>query len=349
MSSRNAKLNQNILILIHTMADFKDLEAVFTKFDQFIDIIEQQFKILSAEEMLDVFKCCFFIEKTTSNLKEKCCLEKFLEAFQLRRKKRNQFKFYDVKIFLLASDYCLKKIMKTKMSAKNADLAVRIYSSVQSSERFQGFLEKYINDELSYKTLYNFSLMIEDVNLFSCRIILALWSDIYAIGLVDQLKEAIDYKLTDYKLHKIVKVHVTILSLESEKLSELTIQGFLLNKLENHMKIRNKLIENFWMILIFNIDPERLCKVFLKHPSTLELMMMFVIYTGSMMHYNKQKSKWFPNMNTFCPKLTYKNLVDFLKSILIDKVIIDYVHNSIKKASGQCNVWFHVFNDVFLS
>lgn len=333
------------------MSNIKDVDAICTKFDQFLDIYEQEYKMMTIEDLLNIFKCCFFIESVAKKFDEKNCLNDFLKVLETWQNKRNKFKRYEPKVFLFACNYSLSKMIKSKMNVKNIDLAIRIYSSMQPIERFQDFLENFLKGEISYKSINKFAAISSDVKVYSSKIVLATWSNYYEIGLSDELNEMLNYKLTDYKLDKILQMHLNILSLDTENCSNLYIKSLLLQKVEEHMKIRNGLIENFWMILLFEIDTEILCIVFIKYSSVLELFMKFLNYIGTMMMFktDNKRLKWIPNPNTFCPKITYDNLVYFIKSILTDRAIIEPIRSFIKKAQNiQSKIWSDVYNDVFL-
>lgn len=332
------------------MAGFGDVEILFSKFDYFLDICAQRFKSVAAEDMLNIFKCCLFIENTANALKNKECFDGFLGAFHLWAKKSNKLKTYEPKVFLLACDYCLEKIFESKMPSKNIDVAIRIYCSMHSKKRLEEFLENYMSTHKAYKALKKYALISAENSTLSYKLILDVWAEYYNLGLQDQLSKLVDYKLIDYKLEEILDVHFTILSLETVDSVELQVKDMILAKLENHMQVRNLLIENFWMTIIFQIKPEVLSKVCSLYPTFLELLFQFLYYLICMMTFKQSDRKWIPNPNTFCPRITYKNVVDFIKSIITHTSVFEFIHHKMLASlkSTGCERWVAIYDDVFL-
>lgn len=337
------------------MSDFTDIEDVFIKFDYFLNIYERDYKTVTAEEILSIFKCSLFIENSAKKFNDIDLLNKFLEAFHLWHEKKNKFKVYESNLFIFACDYSLEKLFKSKISINSLDIAIRIYSSMHSQERFQGFLEKYLKTQLSFKAIKNFVLANNETDTFACKIILTVWTEYYNMNLLTDLENLIEYSLTDYRLNHIILKHITILNLNTTNKSEEAVKKLILEQLETHMKVRNKLMENFWMIIFFEINPIILSNVCNYYSSFLDLLFKFIIYVGSMMNLVcvNDKYKWVNNNQhvTFCPKITYANLISFNKSILIHDNVIEFAHNTIKNMRNnvECKIWKDIYNDVFLN
>lgn len=341
------------------MASVDDIEMICEKFDQFHDIYEQDYKSVTMEDILNIFKCCLYVEKVASKLEAKDCLNDILTILNMWQKKRDKCKKYKPEVYLSACSHCLGRMLKSKMNIKNVEIAIRIYSTMQPVEIFQDLLRKLMKEEISYKSLNKFALSCTDIDVYTATITLSIWCYYYEIGLRDDLNQILDYKLTDNKLNNILRMQLTVLSLDSKNDVEVHIKSLLYEKLVEHMQMRNLLMENFWMILIFEIDTQILSKVLIKYTILLDLVLKFVNNIASMMIFKSSNKciRWTPNPEALCPRITYDNLINFLRSFLtedrslnlsIRRFLDDNKRNVTDVINMRNVIWTDIYNDVFL-
>ncbi|XP_066245776.1 uncharacterized protein Ufm1 isoform X1 [Euwallacea similis] len=304
----------------------------------------------SVKDILLSFKLGNFIEKTVKTFDEREFLTQFLLLFNLWGKDKLNLKAYDEEFYRVANDHLLCKLFTyPNINECTLDVAVRVYTSFYPKERFQKCLQSLLSSSCSLRVIAEFvNDEVSDTSVIENKLILRKWKEYCSSGRKEDLKTEISSYLSSFKLEEKLLRLISILTLkqlefeEDDKIVDLILQCLL-----KKMSDRSISSEAFWLTLFINVDYNHIKELCKNHPKFLESILNFIEYLGSRMQKDSSSdfAEWTVDSNVcFCQKLSYFNIVIFLKVLCEDCVVKSVVIEKLNEAKEHCNVelWLSV-------
>lgn len=305
------------------MDDTSNIFHIINNFNLFLRIVEnkQWARRATAEVIKNTFKLASFIEKVTWNLKNKKILDKFIEVFKnWLQENEGRNLSCDVNIFEYASDYVLEILLCYQTATlDSADIALRIYTTLNSIERLQVFLKEKILNHSSYNALLDIVVnSSNDPKNTEAYMILKEWKKLINEGGSHYVRESISEMLSNYRLAKSLHVLLKMCVLPEIDTEFQNIKLMILEKLREKFLDKSALSKEFWNYLFKKLDTSVLVEVCFHNTEIINLLFNFIEYIAAMMsitHVNSQKT-WVANKQfSLCPEITYNDLFKIIKEL----------------------------------
>ena len=288
----------------------------------FVSIYERDmwFKKVTVEDIKNCFKIAAFVEKTMEKMSSLNCVDLFVESLTKYWENNGRSNNYQVDFFKRCSDRLLEKFLTTKIiSLNNADIALRIYTSMLPRERLTALLSDLIITSKSHDAILEFLLQNRDVcaGEIEARLTLNDWTNFLTAGKKQIVQETVSHMMSAFQVGTSLPTLIKILSLPDVNCNEMTTINVILDTLTVHMQDRSALSKKFWSTLFKETKLDDVIGTCGKHERFLEDLLNFVIYICSMMDcITNDAGNWSGDVTaSICPEINYADVIRILNGL----------------------------------
>ncbi|XP_045479139.1 uncharacterized protein LOC123684074 [Harmonia axyridis] len=328
----------------------KTLGSFIEKYVKLYESSTSTFKVLDNEQLKKSFQLALAIEKFFDHIEKKGQSEMSNGLIRTVLADKKLSPTFDITILKKACNYLLEKMfLSNEYSLSKIAVAVRIYTSMLPSYRYEEFLCDLLMESASYKAIeeFIFENKIVDIKSLQFKILMNEWVIEHKKGKTNELVALIQDMMSQYKVKQSLYALIGIIASETDSEEESLVREIVLKEVLDKMFCRSILSENFWLIL-FKVDDNLLLNACKSSEEFHVSICNFLIFIGSMMDKIEDQgdTMWVPNsVTSIFPNITY----DILVSVLGPLCSLNFSKRSVTlkkllqaEEDTECEIWRHI-------
>lgn len=315
-----------------------NIKETVNTFGYFIENYEKALPARSTiEDIKDFFKTAHFVEKTIEIIEAKqltdsflSCLNTFLDS--------NDRKHYDLQFYKYACDYAILKYFKGRKF--DLDIAMRMYTSFLSEERFQTVLQKAIINSCVNDAVLNYTIFNKErlcLSNLTSKLLFVDFKHKIDCGEVDYVKNTIDNMISNENLPLIVEILMFLTENDNDKiLGSIIVKNLIFSEMLSDRSPRSR---NLYTTLLKNVNKKLLRDVARKNIDFFNALLNLVIFCANSMRNDCSSCRrvWYSSPDGICPEVTFDDVVDVLKSLIelkgeFAEIVVNCFDENIKKS-----------------